>query len=77
MILTWLTPLPSVRVGPLTKSTLSRRARRVVMLSNAGNERFESSSVLLMGLLLLYEAERKVFWTAVRFRPPPPKAHHR
>ena len=37
-----------------TKSTLSRRARRVVMLSNAGNERFESSSVFLMGVYLAY-----------------------
>jgi hypothetical protein len=33
-----------------TIDTLSRRAQRVVMLPNAGNERFESSSVSMMGV---------------------------
>ena len=37
-----------------TKSTLSRRARRVVRASDADAERFESSSVLLMEVHLAY-----------------------
>ena len=26
-------------------------------------------------MVLLYEAKRKVFWTGVRFSPPPPEAY--
>ena len=26
-------------------------------------------------MILLYEAKRKVFWTGVRFSPPPPEVH--
>jgi len=47
-----------------TISALSQRARWVVRVSNADTEWFESTSVLLMGVILGSTGQRVTEWTA-------------